>query len=126
MKPLKQCNKAGCRNLVPYNERFCEKHFINAKTENDLYENRKKIGGKYFKFYHGRKWKKLSKLYRLNNPICVHCERRNIIRKVDVVDHKIPIKSQEGWKKRYDENNLQSLCHSCHNTKTANDKKEKW
>lgn len=124
MSVKKQCNHAGCRVLVPYNEKFCEKHERKRNSDYDRYEYRKKIGGKYFKFYKTTQWRKLSTSFRLKNPVCKGCLTKNVIRKADVVDHIQPIRTPEGWRNRLNEDNLQSLCHSCHHVKSQEDKEK--
>lgn len=52
------------------------------------------------------------------HPICQHCAERAIIKAAVHVDHIKPI-SQGG--DPWDSANLQSLCHDCHNRKTAED-----
>ncbi|MFS1513428.1 HNH endonuclease [Chengkuizengella sp. SCS-71B] len=49
--------------------------------------------------------------------LCQHCLKQKKITRSDMVDHITPIK--EDWSLRLDLINLQSLCHSCHNKKTA-------
>ena len=71
------------------------------------------------KFYNSYKWRKFRKNYIMNNPVCVMCEREGIIREADVVDHIIPIR-QGG--KRFDKNNLQSLCKRHHDVKSGKDR----
>lgn len=118
MKPRKQCNKAGCRALVDYNEKYCDKHRDKQESMKSVtYSDRKEREGKYFMFYKSKAWKHLSYQYRLNHPCCEQCLKSNIVRKADVVDHIIEIK--DDYSKRLDEENLQSLCHACHNQKTA-------
>ena len=121
MPVKKQCNHAGCKVLVDYRQRYCEKHKPATKqTEADRYENRKRIGGKYFKFYHSREWKKASQLYKLNNPCCEDCLDEGVIRKADVTDHVIELR--DDWSKRLDETNYRSRCHYHHNLKTRQEK----
>ncbi|EOI42832.1 hypothetical protein UIS_00691 [Enterococcus faecium EnGen0313] len=116
MKPRRLCNKAGCRTLVDYNESYCDKHRP-TKVSTTTYQQRKEQGGKYFWFYKSKPWKHASYQYRLNNPCCEKCLKAGIVRKADVVDHIIEIR--DDYSKRLDEENLQSLCHACHNQKTA-------
>lgn len=55
----KQCNHAGCKVLIPYNQTYCEKHTRKPKqSDADRYEYRKAKGGKYFKFYHSKEYEK--------------------------------------------------------------------
>lgn len=118
MAVMKRCNHAGCKELIPYNQTYCSKHekkrVYSAKY--DEYDNRKRIGGKYFKFYHSKAWQNTSKLFRYNNPLCKDCLESGIYRKADVVDHIVEIR--DDFSKRLDWDNLQSLCHDCHNRKT--------
>jgi len=124
MKPKRLCNHAGCSTLVDYNQTYCSKHKQEAKQNlYDNYEHRKEIGGKYFWFYKSKQWQRLSKLHRINNPMCEQCLKDGIVRQADVVDHIIEIR--DDWEKRYDEDNLQSLCHSCHWKKTKEEQEKR-
>lgn len=122
MKPRKQCNHAGCSILVDYDQKYCSKHERKTVT-NVSYKQRKQYEGKYFMFYKSKSWKNLSYLYRLNNPCCEKCLKAGMIRKADVVDHIIEIR--DDYDRRLDETNLMSLCHSCHNKKTAIEKRKR-
>ncbi|WP_257143356.1 HNH endonuclease [Bacillus cereus] len=51
----------------------------------------------------------------------MRCRSNGIIKIGDVVDHIIPLLVD--WSRRLEPNNLQTLCHACHNQKTRNDKK---
>ncbi len=68
------------------------------------------------KFYNSTKWRKKSKEYRAKNPLCVHCKENGIVREAQVTDHIIRI--VDGGDP-FDEDNLQSLCHKCHNSKSS-------
>ena len=67
-------------------------------------------------FYGKAVWKKLSKNYKINNPLCKMCEERGIVRVGKYVDHIIPI--QIDYELRLDVENLQCLCQKCHSHKT--------
>ncbi|WP_303753833.1 HNH endonuclease signature motif containing protein [Enterococcus sp. S86.2] len=125
MKPKKQCNQAGCKVLVDFDTPYCDKHKRKQTAAYDQYQNRKATGGKYFAFYHSKQWEKLSKLHKYREPICVECYKEGIIKKVDVADHVIPIRTKAGWDRRLDDNNLQSLCHFHHNIKSRKEKMER-
>jgi len=64
--------------------------------------------------YWSSDWRKLRKVWIRENPICVKCEWP-----ANVVDHIRPVTDGGGF---YDINNLQSLCTSCHNRKSAKEK----
>jgi len=67
------------------------------------------------KFYHSKSWKQVRILQLMEFPICKRCPAL-----ATIADHKTPI--DKGGPK-LDRDNLQSLCHACHNIKTAEDKK---
>lgn len=70
--------------------------------------------------YNSRAWRKVSKANLKENPLCVMCERQNIITQATVTDHILPVE-QGGL--IWDAVNHQSLCRSCHAVKSANDRK---
>ena len=125
MKPKKLCNRAGCRELVDYEQQYCTKH-TKDKEKIDykaIYKRRRSYESKYLTFYHSQAWVKLSKSFRAAHPLCEECKKHGIIRGAQQVDHIIPIK--DDWENRLNTNNLQSLCVSCHSLKTAQEQKEK-
>lgn len=65
-------------------------------------------------------WEKVRKQFAAENPICVMCEREGRTALVEEVDHIIPVKVRPDL--RLDPSNLQSLCKSCHQKKTNQDK----
>lgn len=122
MKPRRLCNKAGCKVLVDYSQTYCDKHKP-TKVSNVTYEQRKEQGGKYFWFYKSKAWRTASYQYRLSNPCCERCLGAGIVRPANVVDHIVELR--DDWDKRLDEDNFMSLCHACHNKKTANERKRR-
>ena len=64
-------------------------------------------------FYHSAEWKKVRDLQLMQHPICQECERLGRVTPATVVDH-----INEGGD-RLDQRNLQSLCETCHNRKSA-------
>lgn len=73
-------------------------------------------------FYRSRKWRRLRAEVIKECPLCEHCSSTNEPVLADVVDHKIPLFIDETL--ALDRDNLQSLCHQCHNKKTQEDKKK--
>ncbi len=69
-----------------------------------------------YEFYNKRAWRKVAKLHKQLNPLCVMCEQAGRITPATVTDHPIPI--NEGGSK-WDWDNLQSLCDRCHAIKSA-------
>ena len=106
-KPLKPCKHPKCPNLTE--GYYCDEH----KDEMGY----KQEQSKYKKLYNSSRWQDLRR-YRLNTqPLCVECLKKDRIFPATVVDHIKPHKGNE--KLFYDFNNLQSLCKSCHDRKTA-------
>lgn len=67
-------------------------------------------------FYNSWPWRKKAKAYREANPLCVVCEFKGEIKAMKVVDHIVSINSGGA---KLDDDNLQSLCESCHNSKSS-------
>lgn len=85
----------GCPNCKQYTTKEYDKNYRNQ--END-------------KFYHSREWKRVRGLQLHKQPLCKEC-----LHPATIVDHITEIK--DGGAK-LSLSNLQSLCTSCHNTKT--------
>ena len=68
------------------------------------------------KFYQTTTWRRLRKMFIERNPLCVECEAVG-----QVVDHIVPIK-QGGDPLAWD--NLQTMCHRCHNIKSGKEAHE--
>ncbi len=67
-------------------------------------------------FYNSHSWRKAAKAHKLKNPVCIKCEEKGIVTAVTVTDHIVRIVDGGA---EYDENNLQSLCRSCHSRKSG-------
>lgn len=68
------------------------------------------------KFYNSGAWRKTRKAFLLQYPLCKFCQDNGRTTAAKVVDHILEI-NQGGAK--LDWENLQPLCHPCHNSKTA-------
>ena len=72
-----------------------------------------------YSVYNSSRWRRYSKGLRKNHPLCEHCLKKGVTSPSEVVDHIHPIsKGGDVW----DRDNLQMLCHKCHNTKTGKSK----
>lgn len=67
-------------------------------------------------FYNKAAWIGLRARHLIDFPLCVSCASRGITTTANTVDHVQPIRSGGA---ELDPANLQSLCTSCHNSKTA-------
>ncbi len=113
----KQCRAAGCAGLTK--DKYCAKHIyleIKEKKAREHHYNNHVRDKKTQKLYDSTSWRKLRGLYIINNPLCESCFAQGKITKAVIVDHKTEIKDGGSM---LDKKNLQSLCHSCHNKKTA-------
>lgn len=118
---LKECRKCG--KLIPYGRAYCEScsQIVEAARAERVDKSRKesnrrynsKRDRKYGAFYGGKAWRTLSaKRIQADGYKCVKCGAW-----ATEVDHIVPIQTSEGWDRRYDWDNLQSLCVKCHNDK---------
>lgn len=119
----KLCSHAGCRSIVDHNNDGssprCEKH-KKSRTPTRSTEERKSTYSHHYNdkgqnLYSLYRWKKLRKHKVTLNPFCEHCWLVGIAKPVDEVDH---IHEIEDGGEFWDIDNLQSLCRSCHETKT--------
>jgi len=74
------------------------------------------------KFYHSTAWRNLRKYYIRNNPFCVECLKDDKITEAEVVDH--IVRYRDNNELGLDINNLQSLCHYHHNSKSGKESRE--
>lgn len=100
----KVCRAVGCSTINMNGDTYCDKHKNLSKKPSRVYE--------HHKIYNTAAWKNLSKNMRIKNPFCEICGEVT-----DVVDHIIEVKDDDSVGLL--EENLQCLCHSCHNSKTA-------
>lgn len=76
-------------------------------------------------FYNSRRWRKFSKLFRDQNPFCLHCKQQGIVTPATVTDH---IDVYEVNPAGFDLDNLkaehmQPLCDKCHAIKSGKESK---
>lgn len=95
------------------NPGYCDSH--RALVHRD-YGRMRRSFDKEVGFYQSSNWRRLRANFLRLNPLCKACADRGQTIAAVVVDHITPIK--EGGA-RLDKCNLQSLCVSCHNRKTA-------
>lgn len=69
--------------------------------------------------YNTPEWKRLSKAFKMANPLCQKCLEKGIITPAAHIHHKVSFMQFNDELKRkevaYDWDNLQSLCVQCHN-----------
>jgi 5-methylcytosine-specific restriction protein A len=103
------CNMPTIRKSKPAKWSKPRKQFARRKESNQ-------------KFYNSKAWRTTRKLFLQNNPVCVECEKIDILKAADMVDHIKPI--NEGGAE-FDFRNLQPLCHHHHNRKSGREAHKK-
>jgi 5-methylcytosine-specific restriction protein A len=70
--------------------------------------------------YHSNRWRNLRLEKLKENPLCVECAKQGLTTLATVGDHINPVRlGGEFW----DKENIQGLCESCHNKKSAKESK---
>lgn len=121
-RPNKICPFPGCKNVVK--KGYCLEH---KKYETTGFSN--KISQSH-RWYNTAFWRGSSKKIGLRKQrlkyddyLCQNCKEKGILKQAEAVDHVIDflsVKDEERqWTLFSDFENLQSLCYSCHQSKTA-------
>lgn len=106
------CRHGGCRELVHGRYGFCDAH---RKQSHQTYNQVRQATGQRVRLYDSAAWKRVRALHLKSEPLCRSCRAQGRLVEARVVDHIVPVK-QGGAE--LDDCNLQSLCKSCHNSKT--------
>lgn len=122
------CKSPGCPNLVPEGLAggFCVGHVREARAPRRTTARRRRMDNEELKrdaWYSSKKWTSLRRAFISRNPLCRICDANGFVRSADVVDHIIERKDNDALRLNWD--NLQSLCHSCHNQKSADEKRKR-
>lgn len=102
----KRCSAPGCNVLVRGVSR-CPKHTKQQRKRTTTAKP----------FYTSTRWRKLRAAFLAENPLCVRCSERGRVVPAVVADHVID--RCDAPERAYDVSNLEALCVSCHNRKTA-------
>ncbi len=100
------CSEVNCIKVAVRKGR-CLRHRIEPPVKTKLADDA---------FYDSKKWKSLRTYILSNEPLCRQCIMFGAVTPAVAVDHIVEIK--DGGSK-FDEDNLQALCHGCHSRKTA-------
>lgn len=109
-RPLRPCNKPGCKALVPNG--YCADHKQHQSQTYDRARTSSHDRG------YDASWRatRLQALKR-DQYLCRDCLQRGLVTPAVDVDHIIPVEQRPDL--RLDLANLQSLCLPCHRAKTA-------
>ncbi|WP_112206524.1 HNH endonuclease [Latilactobacillus sakei] len=105
-----ECGRVGCHALININDKYCDKHRDFASKEYNRYRQLNQHD--YLKFYHSKEWKHARELQLIRQPLCEICLSNDHVTQATTVHHKVETKVD--WSLRLSENNLQSVCKSCH------------
>ena len=105
-------SKKICAIHGPHTFKRCPKCYSDSNKEYDKSRDKSLV-----EFYNSKRWRDTSKSFLKNNPLCVVCSYP-----AQITDH---IKEIKDGGSKYDWENLQPLCKSCHNSKTAEEKRKR-
>ena len=113
-----QCITPGCHNMVTKRDHsnYCHRCREIRRGERERERGQNSGRGEYAK----KSWKDLRKSKLLRDPLCEECQRVGRTALASKVDHIVPHRGD--LQLFYDWDNLQSLCESCHNRKSAQEK----
>ena len=106
------CRYPGCAAVLA-TPGFCPQH--QASTHRDYGRARRGFDAEVG-FDQSKAWRVLRAAVLRDGPLCVACQAKGRLVAATVVDHVVPLKDGGA---RFDRANLQPLCVSCHNRKTA-------
>lgn len=105
---MPKCAVGYCSRPREPRSKYCKKHQgYNHKEYNKRNDDR------YRRFYQTKEWRQLRNEYITSHPYCEICYSHGVIRRANLVHHKIEIR--DDWSKRLNWDNLQSVCTECHN-----------
>ena len=113
LKPSRPCRYPGCPALTLGKSGYCEAHEKQITRQYD-----KDRGTATQRGYNAR-WRRASKLYLAEYPLCALCAKKSpqVIRAAVLVDHIIPHRGD--YALFWDVSNWQSSCKECHDINTA-------
>lgn len=106
------CRYPGCAAIVA-RAGYCPNH--HSVRHRDYGRARRAFDSEQG-FYRSRAWQALRCAFLRERPLCAACEALGRLVAASVVDHIVPVKRGGA---RFERANLQPLCVSCHNRKTA-------
>ncbi len=124
-KPKKPCPGKGprynaCPNLINSGEICCPQCLPFVKKANKEY-NQLRDQTEERQWIHSPRWRKASRIFLDEHPLCAECKRKGKVTAAYLVDHIIP--HGGNYDLFWDESNWQSMCNPCHEEKH---KGERW
>lgn len=124
-RSLFPCRARGCSALVN-SPGYCVKHqpmadAASSRVRRKAHDRYNKRRGETAAWYKTTTWKHLRASVLRERPLCSECEAKGRVTPAKLVDHIVPV--VDAPDRMYDATNLQPLCQSCHNRKTADERK---
>ena len=123
------CRTQRCPKVVDSRIGYCdihlEEHNRSQKGRHRRYNQARSLDpgeAKLARFYQTAAWHKIRTAYMSQSPLCEHCTLRNRVVVGTMVDH---IEERRDGGADLDMSNLQTLCHRCHSTKTAEERRRR-
>ena len=113
-KPLAPCRRPGCPHVTRDPSGYCERCIEYGKAQQRERMARKET----VPFYLSPRWRRLRDWYIGQHPVCEMCGRA----KATEVDH---IRELKDGGAAMSTSNLQALCHRCHMSKTAAERRHR-
>lgn len=107
--PRPYCRVPGCKHRAAAKSSYCAEH--GPQQRNAIPDNREHSAARGY----GHAWRKTRERWLQQHPLCVMCMGAGLTVVATIVDHIIPLAVGGAD----DATNYQSLCHTCHNRKTA-------
>lgn len=104
------CTKPGCYRTAAQGSR-CAAHPAPARDRPEHHPHRE--------LYGTQAWRKASRLYLDEHPLCVTCQAEGRVTPASCTDHIVPHDGDDAL--FWDRSNWQALCGPCHARKTASE-----
>lgn len=143
---MHRCNKSGCRNLIPLDEKYCETHkgqeYLKERIELAKQQKLQSISKAYqynkdrrtaymhsaradeldVQWYQSQAWRRLSNQIHVRDLYtCRVCGHTQLPNESMVTDHIVPRRTASEL--AMTESNLWLLCRTCHNKKSGEERK---
>ena len=106
------CRYPGCAAVLA-TPGYCDRHRVAVHRD---YGRARRGFDTELGFYKSAQWRAVRAVFLREHPVCSLCAARGRVVAAVVVDHVVPVKDGGA---RFDVANLQALCVTCHNRKTA-------
>ena len=106
------CRYPGCAAVLA-TPGYCDRHRVAVHRD---YGRARRGFDTELGFYKSAQWRAVRAVFLREHPVCGLCAARGRVVAAVVVDHVVPVKDGGA---RFDAANLQALCVTCHNRKTA-------